>query len=155
MKLKDFMFEAMVAALYVALTLVFSWISYFGVQFRVAELLLLLVLFNKRHIWGVALGCFIANLLGPIGIIDAIWGTLATVIACGFMVWIKNYKISLLFPAIINGLIVGVYLHLMFDLPLALTMIQVALGEFVIVYLAGIPIVSKLKKQPRLLEIIE
>lgn len=154
MTLKESIFEAMVAATYVALTVVFAWISYYGVQFRVAELLLILVLFNKRHIWGVAIGCFIANLLGPVGIVDAVWGTVATLIACGFMVYIKNYKISLLFPAIMNGLIVGIYLNRLFDLPLLLTMAQVAFGEFVVVYLIGIPVYLKLRKQPKVVEIL-
>ncbi len=55
--------------------------SYGAVQVRVAEALCLLPVFGPEYIAGVVLGCFLANLLGST-IVDVIFGTLATLLAC-------------------------------------------------------------------------
>ena len=60
---------ALIAALYIALTLI-NPLSYGAVQFRVSEMLNNLVVFNKRYIWALTLGCAVANInsiwfLGP------------------------------------------------------------------------------------------
>ena len=78
---------ALIGALYTALTLVIAPLSFSTVQFRISEALTLLPLFSPLGIWGVTFGCFLSNLLGfllgtnPIGLIDAVCGTLATLIA--------------------------------------------------------------------------
>ena len=72
---------AVVAALYVALCLGLAPFSYGAVQVRVAEALCLLPLFGPEYILGVTLGCALANLLGST-MIDVVFGTLATFLAC-------------------------------------------------------------------------
>ena len=67
----------MVAALYVVLCMALQPFSYGAVQVRVAEALCLLPVFGAEYIFGVVLGCFLANLLGST-IVDVIFGTLAT-----------------------------------------------------------------------------
>ena len=71
----------MVAALYVVLCMALQPFSYGAVQVRVAEALCLLPVFGAEYIFGVVLGCFLANLLGST-IVDVIFGTLATLLAC-------------------------------------------------------------------------
>ena len=71
---------AIVAALYATLTLSLSFISYGPIQFRLSEVMTLLPLFNKKYILGLTLGCFLANLLGPYGVPDIIFGTIAIAI---------------------------------------------------------------------------
>ena len=55
--------------------LCFSAVSFGPLQFRVAEILNCLVVYDRRYIWGVSLGVLIANLQSSLGIIDITWGT--------------------------------------------------------------------------------
>ena len=48
-----------VAALYAALTLVLSPISYGAMQIRLSEIFNNLAVFNKRYIWALTIGCAI------------------------------------------------------------------------------------------------
>lgn len=73
--------QAILAALYVVLTLLFSPLSFGPLQFRVSELLMFFILIDKRYIVGLTLGVFIANLFSPLGMVDLFFGTLATAIA--------------------------------------------------------------------------
>lgn len=146
---------AAVAAIYTVLTLGLSFMSYGNVQFRVSEIMTLLAFFDPTYIGGLTLGCFLANLLGPNGFSDALIGTPATlvsVIAIALTGRItQKSKIGLfvasLWPTVFNGLIIGYLLHKLFELPLFLTMGQVALGEFVVITLIGIPIFIILLKK--------
>ena len=72
---------AVIAAGYVVVCLVPAPFSYGAVQVRVAEALCLLPVFGAEYIVGVTLGCFLANLLGST-VVDVVFGTLATLLAC-------------------------------------------------------------------------
>lgn len=145
---------AIVAALYTALTLVFSFMSYGAVQFRVAEILVLLVFIDKKYFLGLVLGCAISNAFSPLGMIDVVVGTLATSIALLFIIFIKkimkdNKKsliIASLGPVISNAVFVGIELTVLFkELPFIVNAAYVALGEFVVVTIAGVFIFLKFK----------
>ena len=56
--------NGIVAAVYFVLTLACAGFSYGQIQFRVAEVLVLLCFFRPDFVLGVTLGCFLANLLG-------------------------------------------------------------------------------------------
>lgn len=139
MKTNQLSINALVAAIYVVLTVVlFPNLSYGMIQFRVAEILLILILFNRKYVLGIVLGTFIANLFSPLGIIDWVVGTGATIVSLYLMDRFKNKTmLSLIMPAIVNGLIVGVQLNLIFDLPLLASIGSVFVGEFVVVSIAG------------------
>ena len=100
---------AMTAALYAALTLVFAPIS-FGeslIEFRISEILNMLVFVNPVFAPGIVLGCFIANIFSPIGALDMIVGTLGSLISARLMIKCgKNMLAASLCPAIGN-IIVG------------------------------------------------
>jgi len=65
---------ALVAALYVALTLVLSPISYALFQFRVSEMLKSAVIWRPHLIWAFVLGVGLANLYSPyIGLWELVW----------------------------------------------------------------------------------
>ena len=81
----------MVAALYVVLCMALQPFSYGAVQVRVAEALCLLPVFGAEYIAGVVLGCFLANLLGST-IVDVIFGTLATLLACLVTYKLRNIR---------------------------------------------------------------
>ena len=129
---------AIVAALYVVLTVIVSPLSYAGIQLRFSEGLDHLVVFNKRYVWALTIGCFIANLFSPMGIIDIIFGTLETFLAAGITYLLSKISssifIKLLISILINTLmmwIIALELHLYNNLPFWPTYGTVALGEFI------------------------
>ena len=127
-----------IAAVYAVLTIFLAPISYGNIQFRMSEILTLFAFFNPIFIPGLTLGTFIANFLSPLGIIDIIFGTAATFISVFMMSKMKNLIVASLWPVVVNGLIIGIELNYLFQLPLALTVFQVAFGEFVVVTLLGV-----------------
>jgi uncharacterized membrane protein len=145
--------SAIVAAIYAALT-IFLPFSYLSVQFRVAEILVLLVFIDRRYIYGLTLGCLIANLGSPLGPVDMFFGTLATLIALLLISRTKNLLVATLWPAVVNGLIIGYVLYYLLDLPFLLSAAQVFLGEFVVVTLVGYFIFQRILRDRKLVELI-
>ncbi len=153
---------AMIAALYTAVSLALAPISYGNIQVRIAEALTLLPLIYKPSTWGLVLGCFLTNLLGamlainPTGYIDAVVGTMATLLACLCTykfrdITIKNVPVlSILMPVLFNGVIVGAELGVLFFPESVLTGslicgIEVAVGELISVII-GWFLIKALKK---------
>ena len=75
-------FCGILAAVYAALTICTSAISYGQIQFRLAEALCILPYFNPVSTIGLTLGCLIANLFSTVSALDIIVGTAATLLAC-------------------------------------------------------------------------
>lgn len=105
---------AVIAAVYVVVCLVLAPFSYGAVQVRVAEALCLLPIFGAEYIVGVTLGCFLANLIGST-VIDVVFGTLATLMACLVTYKLRNVRIkglaipASLPPVVFNMIIVGAF----------------------------------------------
>ena len=129
---RDIVSNALIAALYVVLTLITYPISYLGIQFRFAEILVLLCFWRKNYSVGLTIGCAIANLASSIGLVDVGFGTLATIIACVGIMFSKWLAIACLFPIVSNAFIVGFELYQFLGLPFWLSVGQVALGETVV-----------------------
>ena len=147
--------SAVIAALYAALTLLLAPISYGNLQCRVSEALTILPVLFPEAIPGLTVGCLLANLLGSATPWDVIFGTLATLIAAVLTyatrsaLWTK-WKLPVLsavWPVLSNGIIVGIILSVTFNLPLFLTMLEVAVGELVAVFIGLLlyPVLEKLK----------
>ncbi len=148
--------SAIIAALYVALTWVLSPISFGSIQFRISEVLVLLVFFNPKFIFSLIIGCFISNVTSPLGWWDMVFGTLATTIALIPMIKIKNIYISALMPVISNAIIVAIELYFSLEIsPIWLSMITVGIGEAAVLYLVGIPLAISINKNQALLELID
>lgn len=151
--------NAIIAALYAALTLVIAPIAYGDIQFRITEILIFLAFFDVRFLPGLILGCFIANLWSPMIAYDLTFGTAATALAVvgiwflGRIVKRQHYGLFIvpLIGATANGLLVGLALHLASNLPYWATVFSVAIGEFavlvvgavVFLFIAKIPAVRK------------
>ena len=105
---------AVIAAVYVVLCLALAPFSYGAVQVRIAEALCLLPVFGAEYIVGVTLGCFLANLLGST-VIDVVFGTLATLLACLVTYKLRDVRVkglaipASLPPVVFNMLIVGAF----------------------------------------------
>ena len=146
-----------IAALYVALCYIFAFMSYGPVlQFRIAEILLVLAFYNKKYCIPVIIGTFIANQL-MYGVIDMIIGTFATILVCLVIISVKNKIIIAPAAAIINGIIIGLMLYFIFEESYALwfIMANVAAGEFVVV-LAGVLAFTGIEKiNPKFINLIK
>ena len=125
---KDIVFNGLLAAFYVVVTIIAAPISFNAIQFRVSEILVLFCFFNKKNAFGLTLGCLIANLVSPLGIMDVAFGTLATLLACLGIIFSKRLIIAIIFPVIANGLIVGAELAILGE-PFWFSCLTVALGE--------------------------
>ena len=90
-----------IAALYAALTLAallfLGGLAWGPVQFRISEAVVVIALFTADAIPGLTLGCVIANLAnmvisgtGALGLLDVVFGSLATALGAWFT-W-KNRK---------------------------------------------------------------
>lgn len=139
-KLKDILRNAVYASLYVALCYVFQPISFAAIQVRIAESLCILPLFDDLAIISITIGCFLSNLLFS-GIIDAIFGTLATFIGLVLIKFIKidNFFIKMLPTILSNAIIIPFVLRFAFGetMPLWLLAITIAIGEIIAVYVIG------------------
>ena len=137
--------SAVIAALYAALTLLLAPISYGGVQCRLSEAMTLLPMILPQAIPGLFVGCLIANLYTGM-ITDIIFGSLATLIAAiGTYLLRKKPLLAAACPVLANAVIVGLTLSLSLNLPLLLTMAEVAIGETGAV-LVGFVILSAMKR---------
>lgn len=149
---------SIVAALYVALTYIFGFISFGEIQFRIAEILMLLCFFNRKYTISLVIGCLIANLFSPYGIVDVVFGTLATFIAClGLMLFNKKHLFvaSLMVP--LGNIIVGIEIAIINSftlIPALLAILWVFIGEFVVVCIIGVPLFKILMKNERFEELV-
>ncbi len=160
--------NAIIAALYAVVTIICGPLSYEFAQFRISEILNLMVFFNPTYTLGLTLGCLIANLASTVGLYDIIFGTLATLVSCLLIVlfskFIKSLFLAGLIPSIINAIIVPfiIYISSMntadaFSLKNMYWIMfgWVFLGEFTCIICIGYPLfyflIKKVKKVPQIL----
>ena len=101
-------------------------------------------------IWGVTLGCFLSNLLFST-VWDAIFGTLATLIAAYFTYKSRHLLVAPIWPILWNGLIIGTMLAILtldsFAIVPWLTMMaQITASEFIVCFALGVPFIKYFKK---------
>lgn len=145
---------ALVAAMYVAMSLLIQPLAYGPIQFRISEFLVLLCFYRKDYSISMILGCLIVNLFSPFGLYDIIFGTLATAVSVIPMYYMKNIYLATLLPVIGNGVIVGIELYLCGE-PLWFSMGSVALSELIIIGIIGVVIFRQVfDRLPVLLKII-
>lgn len=141
--------SAVIAAVYVVLTLALAPFSYGVMQIRISEALTVLPFFTPAAVPGLFVGCLLANIIGPYGLADIIGGSITTLIAavCSYKLRSKPLLVPLP-PVIANGLIIGSMLHYVFGVPVALWLciVGVAFGEFIACYGIGLPLLKYLSK---------
>ncbi len=139
----------MIAAIYVVLNIIFASISYGPVQVRIAEALTVLPFIDPSAIIGLFVGCILANILGPVGMVDIIGGSFCTLVAAYLTSKMKNPKLAPLPPVLINAFGVSIYLHLLFDLPYWITVLYIGIGEVIACYILGYPLLILLIKNKK------
>ncbi|MBC7765674.1 MAG: QueT transporter family protein [Hyphomonadaceae bacterium] len=157
--LKFMLHAAIIAAVYAVLTIQLAPISYGPLQVRVSEALTVLPLFTPAAIPGLTIGCLIANIGGPNGLLDIVFGTLATLLAAVVSYLLRKNKMLVpLPPVLFNAVIVGGLLFFTLSktgdaTPLPLFMLWVGLGELIACYVIGFPLMKALEKYKRIFEI--
>ena len=154
MKVQFLAASAIVAALYVAITMLVAPISFGQVQFRVAEMFNHLVAFDARFAIGVTLGVLISNaLFSNVGPIDLVFGVGHTIVTLAIFILICKFVKNMWARLIINSLlftftmfIIAFQLNLVLEYPFWETWAFVAIGEFVVM-MVGVPIMAALNKR--------
>jgi len=139
--------NAIVAAIYVVLTILLSAFSYGDIQFRIAEILLFLIFFRRDFIVGLALGTIVANAFSPLIPWDMLFGTLATLIVGGLISITPKMWPAIIYATVINGLIIGAELYFILGLPFWLSALSVGLGELVVMVIGYLVFLSLRKNE--------
>ncbi len=139
--------QALVAAVYVALTWALPVFSYGAIQFRLAEVLTLLAFFNPTYIFGLTIACVISNLLSPFGMIDVVFGSFASFVALYSMSKIKNIWIASLMPAF-SAFIIALGIIIASQEPAIYFAVsaEIFVSQFLIVTVIGVPVFKALMK---------
>ena len=149
---------ALIAAVYLLLTILFQPISFGAVQFRVSEALTLMPVLTADAVPGLLVGCLLANLLGGGIWYDVALGTIATLLAAIATRRFRNQPLlAALMPVLFNGLIVGPVVYFAYvrapgaaiSYPVLFSsMGTVALGELVVCYILGLLLLKTLRRLP-------
>lgn len=130
--IKDIAINAMIAAMYFTITYFTQSFAYLNIQFRIAEILLLLCFYNRKYVIGVTLGCLLANITSPLGWPDMVFGTLATLSSAILISYSKRLWLAGIWPVLLNGVVVGLELHILLELPFWISGLEVVAGELVV-----------------------
>ena len=134
---------AVIAAIYVVLTLLFAPFSYGEVQVRLSEALTILPVFTPAAVPvftpaavpGLFVGCLLSNILGGCIVPDIIFGSLATLTGAVFTYLLRNQSrfLAPLPPILANALIVPFVLRFGYQVPLPIPfmMLTVGIGEVI------------------------
>ena len=148
----------LIAALYTVATIALAPLSFANLQFRVSEALTLLPVFTGAAIPGLTIGCMIANAVGVAtganiaGWLDIIFGSSATLIAAILSRLLRKIEwkgipyLSILPPVVMNALIVGGELAVVYQIPFWMCALEVGAGELGVCVILGIPLALALKK---------
>ena len=152
-KVRFLALSAVIAALYAVLTYVAAAVNlaYGAVQFRFSEALTVLPVFTPAAIPGLTLGCLLANLGSPLGVVDWIFGPLATLLAA-----LATCKVALP-PVITNVVLVGYELACLSQAgsfgfgnftwaAFGASALSVGIGELVVCYVLGLPLILALQR---------
>lgn len=147
MKKTIFLVQAsLIAAVYAAITIALAPLSYGELQVRVSEALTILPAFTPAAIPGLFVGCIVANIYGGGGIIDIVFGSLATLIAAYLSYKMPKKWLVPLPPVIVNGIVVGYILNYLYGAPLLITMGWVTIGQTIACYGLGYPLMKVFEK---------
>ncbi len=152
--------SSLIAAVYATATYFSSvfGIAYGPIQFRLSEALTVLSALTPAAIPGLTIGCIIGNISSPMGIWDIIFGAFATLLSAVLgrklrSIKVKNIPlISILMPALINGIIIGGEIMLLTGgreaslTAFIVNAAQVALGEIIVCTAGGIPLYFGMRK---------
>jgi len=133
---KNVAITAIVAALYVVLGYIFQPISFLGLQFRIAELIVgFCIVYPLAGLLGNVIGVFFVNLSSPLGPLDLL-SVLINIPALYCIIFFRNKKYLKYLGGILYALIISLYvawiLNFILGLPFLLMFIQVFISEIIL-----------------------
>ena len=141
---------AMIAAIYVVLTMLGASFAFGEVQIRFSEALTILPAITPAGIPGVFLGCLISNILGGAILPDIIFGSLATLIGALFTYLLRKRSkfLAPLPPILANIVVVPFVLRYAYGvlLPIPFMMLTVGIGEIISCGVLGMIVYTALHK---------
>ncbi len=145
---------AMIAAIYAALTTAIAPIAFGPLQLRISEAMILFAAVSPAAIPGLTIGCALANLSSPYGLLDILCGAGASLLASVFAYSLRKIRLknipwlSPLGAVLFNGLIVGMVIKITAESDVLYWAAagEIALGEIASCYLLGIPLWLGLEK---------
>lgn len=157
---------AVIAALYAVLTYAAAALNLaFGpIQIRFSEALTVLPIFTPAAIPGLSIGCLLSNIMSPYGIIDWVFGTAATLGAAIATRAVSKFRVknipilAPMMPVVFNTVVIGFEIACFssagdfafnnFTAWAFITSgISVGLGELVVCYGLGLPLIMVIEKQ--------
>jgi uncharacterized membrane protein len=148
---------AIIAALYAALTLLavatpIGAFMFGPIQVRISEALTILPYFTAAAIPGLAIGCLVSNMVGALlglggGILDVVFGTLATLFAAWLSSKMPRRWLVPLPPVIVNAFVVAGVLSYTLHMPYWPWVLSIGLGLFAACYVLGYPLLLVLEKR--------
>ncbi|MDR1801690.1 MAG: QueT transporter family protein [Lachnospiraceae bacterium] len=148
---------ALIAAVYVVLTLVFAPISFGQIQVRIAEALTILPVFTSAAVPGLFIGCLLGNIFGGAILTDIVFGSIATLIGALGTYYIGKFAkesasmpfLAALPPIVANVIAVPLILRYAYgvDLPLIFLMATIGMGEFLSCGVLGVGLYYLLRKR--------
>ena len=147
--------SAVIAALYVALTLVSNafGLANGAIQFRISEALTVLPAFTPAAVPGLVIGCFISNLMTDGVLANILGGTFATFLgAVGTRLMKKHTWLASFSPVLANTIIVPFIIMYAYGAPgtYGYFAFTVFAGEVVCAGIVGTVFAYALKKRPEL-----
>ena len=148
---------AVIAALYVALTYVSNalGLAYGAIQFRLSEILTVLPVFTPAAIPGLTIGCILANITSPFGVIDIVCGSVASLLAALCTYALKNVCIkglpvlTVIPPVLFNAVIIGLeiwYLEGRVAEIFIISALEIAAGQIVMCVAIGLSFIRIIRK---------
>lgn len=135
MRIKNICLCGIIAALYVALTLI-NPISWGSLQFRVANILCVLPFVCKKTAPGILIGIAIANFFSPLGLIDVLFGVAAEGVAYAAMVYGPYRRApavaKLLALSLCVAAIVGAELTMVYQIPYLVNFVSLFISTAII-----------------------
>ncbi|MFX1493366.1 MAG: QueT transporter family protein [Promethearchaeota archaeon] len=130
---------AITAALYITLGYIFQPISFLGLQFRVAELIVgMCILFPWEGLVGNVIGVFFVNLSSPLGPIDLI-SCIVNIPALYCIIFLRDKKFLKYLGGVLYSILISIYvaivLNYAFGLPILLMFVQVLIAELILAIL--------------------
>jgi len=147
--------NGIIAATYAALTLAASALNlaYGPVQFRFSEALTVLPFLFPGTWPGLFVGCLVANLLSPYGLVDVVVGSAATLLAALWTAKVKHKWLAPLPPVVCNMILVGgmiawyeVGFTSKFPALFGVNALWVGIGEAAVCYILGMLLIREMPK---------
>src|SRR4051794_13281297 len=92
MNIRTLAVNGVLAALYIAVTMIVQPIAFSNIQFRVPEIFNHLIVYNKKYFFGIVIGVFLSNLFfSPILAYDLVFGVGQSILALAITIILSKF----------------------------------------------------------------